>query len=118
MRLRRGASPFEAPHGIAELEEDVRQTIIAHYEPAKLYDYLLCRSKHLKGSWEGCAQKVGIDVAKIQRIAQSPEAEALFRKNIQRAKELKVFGSPTLFVDGREFNRKLFTRDTKGACGL
>ncbi len=116
--VEKGPSPFEAPHGIAELEENIRQAVIAAYEPAKLYDYLLCRAKHLKGSWETCAQKVGLDVGRIQRIAQSPEAEALFRKNIQRTKELKVGASPTLYVDGRQFSRELFTKSAKGACGL
>ena len=113
-----GPRPFEASHGVAELEENIRQAVIAAHAPDKLFDYLLCRAKHLKGSWEKCALEVSIDAAEIQRLVDRPETEALFRENIRRGHELKVYGSPTLYVDGRQFSRALFTKSAKNVCGL
>ena len=39
---------------------------------------------------EDCAEKLDIDVARIQRLFDTPEAEQLFRENIKRALELRI----------------------------
>lgn len=109
---------FESMHGVAELEENMRQAVMAKYEPDKLYDYLL-RAKTLKGSWEESARKVGMDTGKIQRVVKSPEAVELYRANIRRSQELKAYGSPTLYVNGTQIRNALFAKGgNKGAvCG-
>ncbi len=111
-----GVDTLSSLHGLAELE-DIRQVVIAEHQPEALYDYLLCRAKDYQGSWEACAREVGIDTAKIARIARSEEAKALFRQNIQRTKAAGASASPTLFVDGRKVELGLVSQGAAtGVC--
>ncbi len=109
---------FVSLHGQAEVDEDIRQVVIATHFPDKLYDYLLCRADHLKQSWIACARKAKLDVGKINSIAKSDEGKKLFRENIQRSKELKIQSSPTLLVNGKIVDRQLFAKQVQGNCGL
>ncbi len=68
------------------------------------------------GVWENCAEKLGIDVARIQKLFDSPEAEHLFRENIKRAAELGVRASPTIFVDNHEFRANQLLRASGTPC--
>lgn len=109
-------TPFTSLHGYPEVAENIRQLLIAQEYPDKYLDYILCRGKKLDKSWEDCAEKYGIDVAKIQALFDSPEAEQLFRENIRRAAELGVRASPTIFVDGHKFRANQLLRASGTPC--
>ena len=109
-------TPFTSLHGYPEVAENIRQLLIAQEHPDKYLDYILCRGKKLGKSWEDCAEKYGIDVAKIQALFDSPEAEQLFRKNIKRAAELDVRVSPTILVDGHKFRANQLLRASGTPC--
>ena len=96
-------TPFTSLHGYPEIAENIRQLLIAQEYPDRYLDYIICRGKKLDKSWEDCAKKLGIDVAKIQALFDVPEAEQLFRENIQRAAALGIKASPTILVDGHKF---------------
>ena len=109
-------TPFTSLHGYPEVAENIRQLLIAQEYPDKYLDYILCRGKKLDKSWEDCAEKYGVDVAKIQALFDSPESEQLFRENIQRAAELGVRASPTIFVDGHKFRATQLLRASGTPC--
>ena len=109
-------TPFTSLHGYPEVAENIRQLLIAQEYPDQYLDYILCRGKKLDKSWEDCTQKLGIDVAKIQKLFDTPEAEQLFRDNIQRAAELGVRASPTIFVDGHQFQTNQLLRASGTPC--
>ncbi len=109
-------TPFTSLHGYPEVAENIRQLLIAQEYPEKYLDYILCRGKKLDKSWEKCAEKLGIDVAKIQELFDSSEAEQLFRENIKRAAELGVRASPTIFVDGHQFQANQLLRASGTPC--
>ena len=109
-------TPFTSLHGYPEVAENIRQLLIAQEYPDKYLDYILCRGKKLDKSWEDCAEKLGIDVARIQELFDSPEAEQLFRENIKRAAELGVRASPTIFVDGHQFRANQLLRASGTPC--
>ena len=67
-------------------------------------------------SWENCAKKHGIDVEKIQRLSDTPEAEQLFRENIKRSAELGIRASPTILVDNRQFPTNQLLRASGTPC--
>lgn len=99
---------FYSLHGQKEVEEDMRQLIVMKYYPNKLLDYLLYRAENYDSdSWEEAAILAWIDVDHITRIIESDEGEHLFKKNINRAKDLKVDSSPTLFINGKRFSAKI-----------
>ncbi|MCY3721445.1 MAG: multiheme c-type cytochrome [Candidatus Poribacteria bacterium] len=109
-------TPFTSLHGYPEVAENIRQLLIAREYPDRYLDYILCRGKKLDKSWEVCAEKLGIDVAKIQALFDSPEAEQLFRENIKRAAELGVRASPTIFVDNHKFRANQLLRASGTPC--
>ncbi len=109
-------TPFTSLHGYPEVAENIRQLLISREYPDRYLDYILCRGKKLDKSWEACAEKLGIDVARIQRLFDSPEAEQLFRENIKRAAELGVRASPTILVDGHKFRANQLLRASGTPC--
>lgn len=109
-------TPFTSLHGYPEVAENIRQLLIAEEYPDKYLDYILCRGKKLDKSWEDCAQKLGIDVAKIQALFDAPEAAQLFRKNIARAEALGIKASPTILVDGHKFRANQLLRASGTPC--
>ena len=109
-------TPFTSLHGYPEVAENIRQLLIAQAYPDRYLDYILCRGKKLDKSWETCAEKLGIDVAKIQRLFDTAAAEQLFRENIARADALGVKASPTIFVDGHQFRATQLLRASGTPC--
>ena len=109
-------TPFTSLHGYPEVAENIRQLLIAQAYPDRSLDYILCRGKKLDKSWEACAEKLGIDVAKIQRLFDTAAAEQLFRENIARADALGVKASPTIFVDGHQFRATQLLRASGTPC--
>ena len=108
---------FRSLHGQLEVVENIRQVVIAEYYPEKLTDYVLCRADRLKESWQICAQKVGLDIGKINHIVESDEGKRLFAENIKRSKALNISSSPTVVVDGVVVDRELVHKSTrKGVC--
>lgn len=109
-------TPFTSLHGYPEVAENIRQLLMAQEYPDQYLDYILCRGKKLDKSWENCAEKHGIDVAKIQALFDSPEAEQLFRANIKRAAELGIRVSPTILVDEHQFQANQLLRVSGTPC--
>ena len=109
-------TPFVSLHGYPEVAENIRQLLIAQEYSDKYLDYILCRGKKVDKSWEDCARKLGIDVAKIQALFDAPEAEQLFRENIQRAAALGIKASPTILVDGHKFQVNQLLRAIGTPC--
>ena len=109
-------SPFTSLHGYPEVAENIRQLLIAKEYPDRYLDYILCRGKKLDKSWEECAQKLGIDVAKVQALFDAPETAQLFRENIERAADLGIKASPTILVDNRKFGANQLLRASGTPC--
>ena len=109
-------TPFTSLHGYPEVAENIRQLLIAQEYPDRYLDYILCRGKKLNKSWEACAEKLGIDVERIQELFDAPEAEELFRENIKRAAALGIRASPTILVDGHPFRANQLLRASGTPC--
>ena len=109
-------TPFMSLHGYPEVAENIRQLLIAQEYPDRYLDYILCRGKKLDKSWEDCAEKLDIDVAKIQTLFDASEAEQLFRTNIARAAALGIRASPTILVDGHKFRANQLLRARGTPC--
>lgn len=111
-----GNGSFLSLHGQAEVDEDIRQVVIAKYYPDKFLNYLLARSAdYTSDNWQQYADRVGIDTAKVREIAGGEEGKDLLRANIRPGNELNIGASPTLFVDNEEYAGAIFAiPDTTG----
>jgi len=111
-----GSDQFTAMHGIPEMEENLRQIVIGQQQPEALFDYLLCRAKHIKQSWETCATETGVDIALVARLTGGEQAAQTLAEHYERAREAQAFASPTLLVSGREINGLMFQKP--GGAGV
>ncbi|MCS6773816.1 MAG: peptidylprolyl isomerase [Thermoflexales bacterium] len=55
------------------------------------------------------AQSLGLDVAQFERDMASPEVVARVRRDIESGETLKLTGTPSLFLDGRQINPQVFS---------
>ena len=104
-----GLMGFDSLHGIPEIEENIRQLVIAKYYPDKLLDYLLCHAEHYRTmeGWRQCAIRLGIDAANVEKIMGTKEGLSLLRDNIKN-KGLAIKDSPTLIVNGTVYKSEQF----------
>ena len=103
-----GDGPFLSLHGQKEIDESRRQLVLRSEAPANFIPYVLCRSSQgPEGDWAACADALGIDGKALDQAAHGPEGERLFRENIRMANQLGVHVSPTVHLDGAEYEGSL-----------
>ena len=99
-----GRSVFNSLHGQTEIDEDIRQLIIARNHPEKLFVYLTSRAENYRDDeWKISATHAGIDAQSLSDLALRQESRELFRDNIRQAQTLNIAASPTLLIDGVKF---------------
>ncbi len=114
--LQNGRTVFNSLHGQTEVDENIRQLIIARDYPEKLFDYLIQRAvKYHDDEWKISAINAGIDVQALGAAALRPESQALFSANIKQAQTLNIAASPTLLIDGVKFAGKVIDPGTAAA---
>lgn len=102
-----GTDRFVSLHGLPEVLEDIRQAVIAARLPRLLAPYLSARIQDLDGDWTVAARAARFTDAEIKSVSvlsDSRYGDSLFEANIAEAGRRKVNGSPTLFVNGREYS--------------
>jgi 2-hydroxychromene-2-carboxylate isomerase len=101
---------FQSLHGPEEVAEDLRQLAVAQQNPAKLNDYLACRTANYSdpNGWVACATNLGLKPDEISKLAQSAATAAALRTSLTRADNLGVQGSPTLYLNGSIYNGAIF----------
>ncbi|MDP6626839.1 MAG: hypothetical protein QGG50_02970 [Methanopyri archaeon] len=96
-------------HGIAELNEGIRQAcIMKYYDIDKWVEYTKiinaqCSLGDIETCWKGIAKDVGVDVDKIS-TCQKDEGVALMRADKKEGDALGVRGSPTMFINGAPYS--------------
>jgi predicted DsbA family dithiol-disulfide isomerase len=103
-------SNFQSLHGPNEVSEDLRQLALAQHYPAKLNDYLACRSANYSdpNGWIACAVNQGLKADEISQFAQSAGSASALRTSLTRANSLGVQASPTLYLNGSAYSGAIF----------
>jgi len=94
-------------HGAPEVEGNIYQLCVKNSHPDKFWDYIECQNKNmsdLSGSFESCANEVGVDYSTIKSCADGDEGKDLLTASATKATELQVSGSPTFYIDGEKLN--------------
>ena len=103
-----GSGRFRSLHGQPEIDEARRQLVVRERHPDAHLPYVRCRNLlGVSGDWRQCAQQLAIDPGTIDSLASGSEGELLFADNIRVANQLDVELSPTLFVDGNEYDGRI-----------
>ncbi len=100
-------------HGLLEAKEDLRQLCVQKSSPDKFWDYLTLinawcypiykNATQLESCQKNVTATLGIDNQKIETCASGREGIALLRADEAITKDLKVTGSPTLFMNGQKY---------------
>jgi len=103
-------SGFQSLHGPNEVSEDMRQLAILNLYPARLNDYLACRSANYTdpNGWSSCFTNLSLDPDEISQLAQSSQIADSLRTSLTRANNLGVQASPTLYLNGNVYNGAIF----------
>lgn len=111
-----GKSVISSLHGQPEVDENIRQLIIARDYPSKLSSYLLYRAENFNTSdWQVAARKAGIKTDALSEALQRPESKELLKVNMQKAQELQIASSPKLLINGTPYNAQLIGPDPSAA---
>jgi len=94
-------------HGIEELKEDLRELCIYKYEKEKFWDFLIevnkkCNLKNIATCWKEVAKNHQIDISKIE-TCQDQEGITFLEKEVALNKKYQVAGSPTLIINGTNY---------------
>jgi 2-hydroxychromene-2-carboxylate isomerase len=94
------------PHG-----EVAARAAIAAQMQGKFWEMdrkLFANGKHLEDpDLDGYARAIGLDLARFHADMQSPSAKARIEDDRKLSDSLGVKGTPTLFIDGREYDSKV-----------
>lgn len=97
------AKGFLSPGGLSEIEEAKRSVCVEKYYPARMWDYLICRTKDIESSWwDKCLISFKIDDKKIKSCATTAEADDLLRQNLKLNQELRISDTPILLLNNQE----------------
>ncbi len=101
-------------HGLLEAKEDLRQLCVAKLYPDKFWDYLnlinaQCypiykNATQLESCQKNVTATLGIDNQTIGNCASGSEGMALLKADEAITQNLKVTGSPTLFINGQKYS--------------
>lgn len=104
----KSGNSYKSLHGDEELNEDIRELCVQKYEKDKFWSFIKeinskTTTKDVADKWEGIAQGLGIDVAKIKNCQQN-EASILLDAEIELTKKYNVSGSPTLIINDTKYS--------------
>lgn len=98
---------FNSLHGQTEVEGNIYQLCVKKYKADGFWDYLNCQNKNyrdLKSSFESCATEVSADFNQIKTCAEGDEGKTLLEESLNKAKTLNVAGSPTFYLNDKQYN--------------
>jgi protein-disulfide isomerase len=94
------------PHG-----EPAARAAIAAQKQGKFWEMhrlLFANGQHLEpDDLDGYAKAIGLDVDRFRTDMQSPETKARLDADRKLADDLHVKGTPTLYIDGRQYDSKV-----------
>jgi len=107
-------------HGEEEVAGDKIQLCAAKVAPQKHMAMLECMNRNwqkIPAGWEDCAKSAGIDAKALGACVDGDEGKKLLSESFAKAKEAGAQGSPTIKINGEEYQGGRGPRDfTKYIC--
>jgi len=102
-----GKGGFSSLHGEKEVKGDIVQLCAKKYDAEKYFDMIICQNKdsaNVDTNWEACANEVKLsNIDKVKACSTNQEGKALLTENIKLAKAASVSGSPTYYINGKQY---------------
>ena len=114
------AGSFKSLHGPGEVKGDIAQLCAAKQAPDKYLSMIVCQNQNARAvdtNWKECADKAGIDTAKLETCLNGDEGQQLLVAAFAEAKQRGAQGSPTMFLDGKPYDGGRKSKDfLKAVC--
>jgi len=101
-------------HGDAEIKGNIAQLCAKEIAPDKQFNYVMCMNKDwrkIPNNQESCAQEVGIDKTKLNTCVNGDLGKKLLKESFASAKKKNVMGSPTIYINDKEYRGGRMPRD-------
>ncbi len=101
-----GDGTFKALHGQPEVEGNIIQLCTLKYYPNTYMDLIVCMNKDAKsipGNWVACANKLGMDEAKLKTCYDGDEGKQLLSVSASKAMGRNARGSPTIYLNNEQY---------------
>ncbi len=94
-------------HGVGELNQGVRELCVYRDQKDKFWDFVMaansdCTAENIEKCWTKAAKKAGVNVDKVKQC-QANESIALLKKEVELNKKYDVSGSPTIVLNGEQY---------------
>jgi len=103
----KGDGKFDSLHGQAEVDGNIIQLCVNKLNPDKMMDFVLCQNKNVKEittNWKECAKQIQVNEAAIETCRSGEEGKKLLAASAERASAAKAQGSPTIKLNGKDYN--------------
>ena len=109
---------FKSLHGEPEVKADIVQLCVQNDFNDKFVDFLSCMdddAKNIPDNWKSCAEKLNLDVKKLEACYSGEEGKQLLSESAKKAKEKNIMASPTIFINGKQYQGPRAPKDFKKA---
>ncbi len=94
-------------HGETEVMADLLQICTGRHDQKNQFGLIMCMNEDLDampGNFDDCAAKLGMKTEMIKACADGDEGKILLLEHFRAADAREVMGSPTIFIDGVEYD--------------
>ncbi|MDI6737306.1 MAG: hypothetical protein QME12_02200 [Nanoarchaeota archaeon] len=105
---------FDSLKGQSEVDENIRQLCAMKLSPKKYMDFIVCQNKDIRNAAanaESCAKEAGIDADALKACFEGDEGKQLLTKSFAKANAARAQGSPTIKLNGADYNSGRATTD-------
>ncbi|HOC98297.1 MAG TPA: hypothetical protein PKH54_00010 [Myxococcota bacterium] len=96
----------ESLHGETEVKADLLQICTGKHQPEFMFGMIICMNQNpdeIPANFDSCAVELKMPVETVRACADGPEGKILLLESFKYSDEKGVKGSPTIFIDGTEY---------------
>lgn len=100
------AGSLSSMHGPNEVTGDIAQVCAQKQIGKNLLDFVACQDENPKSvhtNWKDCGEQLGLDTAALETCITGTEGQELLAASFARADARGATGSPTIYLDGQEY---------------
>jgi len=97
-----GAEKFQSLHGAPEVELNRVQICAGIVNREKQLAFITAANQTTE-DWRTVAKETGINVAEIEKCTRDGRADEVLARDAKRTKERGINASPTIFINGRQY---------------
>lgn len=116
------AGSLQSMHGPNEVTGDIAQLCAEKQIGKNLLDFVACQNddnpKSVHTNWKTCGEQLGLDTAALETCISGSEGQELLAASFAASDAKGATGSPTIYLDGQEYQGGRKSNDfLRAVCG-